>query len=103
MKPMGKAPPRSKETDRIKARIYQETNDQRNKKPVPTSVMLDQFGCMPETELDCRKCSERFEVGKGFVLDCKTGECWCQDCFCEHAKELLKSSQYQDITKGAIT
>jgi hypothetical protein len=96
MKPIGSPPPRSKDTDRIKAQIYREACDQRNKKPVPTSAILDQFGCMPETEpdspLDCCQCSERFEFGKGFIFDGKTGECWCPDCFREHAEKLLKSS-----------
>lgn len=44
----------------------------------------------PDGPLDCVKCGEKFAIGKRFVLNNKTGEIWCEDCFREYAMNVVK-------------
>lgn len=101
MRPIGNAPPRSKENDKIKAEIWAEQCNQRNKPPTPESIINDQLGASGHEHdepgyFDCCKCGEAYMLTPGepippFIFDYKSMTRWCEPCFREYAKELLNS------------
>jgi len=96
MKPMGKAPPRSKKNESLKREIYRTQTEASNKKPSPECTVRDQMGTgfdsagVRELSLtDCAACGEEYSFGKGFVFNPETWEFYCPDCFRELAAEMF--------------
>lgn len=100
MNPMGVAPPRSKEVNRIKAEIWAEQCNQRNKYPMSQSTTNDQLGPAahepPERGyFDCCRCGEPYKIISSepippLIHDGTYANFWCEACFREYARELLE-------------
>lgn len=90
MKPMGIAPPRSKENDKVLKEIYAERCNKANKPETPKEVHSDQFGAYTDFEQvnnrwSCCECGEPFALGQNFVHDGSYDTWWCESCFREMA------------------
>ncbi len=86
MKPIGVAPPRCSETDRLKKVVWAEQCNQRNKLPIPKASLNDQMGALggivdEPHPFDCCECGESFRIGNGFVCDGQWQSFWCELCF----------------------